>query len=319
MPAMGANFKLRMYPETTFGTFPATGNFNQVPCFSYSVAPTQQMEQDAILSAVANREAGDPFFGLISVAGDAVVPMETVHFARWLRMLMGAPTTSGSVNFTHLFTSGSLAVPSNGIEKAFPDLAVPLFLKQAGMRANTLRVGLDPQGAAQATVGLIGLSEVKETSTGAGIPVVTAFTRFHNVQGTVTRGGSTLSGVTAFDFTFSNDMEPVAAIRGDYRMDDIDLGLAQASGNITIRFNNAVEYDAAVATQAAAAITCGWTIDANTSIVFNFGRTFIMPAGAPISGPRGIIQNFRFVAGPHASTGVMQVMVRNKITSYAVS
>lgn len=317
MPAMGSNAKLRMYPETTFGTFPSAVNFHQAPFMSYNVAPVQPLEQDAVLSSVANRDAGDPFFGLISVQGDVTVPVDTIHIGRWLRLLLGAPSTSGSTNFTHVYSSGSLAVPSNSIEIAHSDLTTALFMRQVGLRANTLRVGIDPQGAAMATIGLMGLGETKATSTGAGTPVVTAYDRFYNVMGAVTRGGSTLAGVTAFDFTFSNDMEMIAAIRSDYRMDDIDLGLAQAAGNITLRFNDATEYDASTATQTPVAITAGWTIDVNRSLIFNFGRTFLAKNGRPIQGPRGISQAYRFVAGPHSSTGVMQATLKNQTASYA--
>lgn len=318
MPAaQGANAKLRMYPETTFGTFPSAVNFHQAPFFSYNVSPVMPLEQDAILSSAANRDAGDPFFGLTSLQGDVVVPVDTVHFGRWLRLLLGAPSTSGSGNFTHVYSSGALATPSNSIEMAHSDLGTALFMRQVGLKANTLRVGIDPSGAATATIGLMGLGETKATSTGAGTPVVTAYTRFFNVQGNVSRGGTTVTGVTAFDFTFSNDQEMVAAIRSDYRMEDIDIGLAQAAGNITIRFEDATEYDAAIQSQSPAAITCGWTIDANTSVVFNFGRTFLAQNGRPIQGPRGISQSFRFVAGPHASSGVMQVTYKNQTSTYA--
>ncbi len=315
--AQGSNAKLRMYPETTFGTFPTSVNFHQAPFFSYNVSPVQSLDQDAILSSVANRDSGDPYFGLIQLQGDVSVPVDTVHFGRWLRLLFGAPSTSGTTNYTHVYSSGSAAIPSNGIEIAHADLTTALYLKQAGIMANTLRVGIDPQGAATATIGLMGLTETKATSTGAGTPVVTAYTRYFNVQGSVSRGGSALTGVTAFDFTFSNDMEMIAAIRSDYRMDDVDLGLAQAAGNITMRFKDATEYDAAVATQTAAAITCGYTIGSNTSVIWNFGRCFIAPAGRPITGPRGISQQFRFVAGPHASTGVVQCTYKNQTASYA--
>ncbi len=317
--AQGSNAKLRMYPEVTAGTFVGSVNYNQVPFFSLNMSKTQGLDQDALLSAVANRDSADPYFGLIRVEGDVVVPLDTVHFARWLRLLCGAPATSGATNYTHLFTSGSAALPSNSMEVAHADLATDAFIRTAGVRANTLRVSLGPDGAGQATIGLMGLSQVSAASTGAGTAVVTSFARYFNAQGVLARGGSTLAGITSCDFTFTNDMEMVAAVRGDYRMEDIDFGLAAASGTFTSRFETIALYDAAVATQSAAAITYTWTIDVNTSISFNFGRTYITPQGAPISGPRGIAQTFRWVAGPHASTGVMQVTVKNQIAAYSAS
>lgn len=317
MTALGSNFRLRMRPETTPGTL-ATGNYDQVPCFSLDLSPRQDLQQDAILSATSNRDSADPYYGLVRVQGQAVVPLDTVHIGRWLRLLLGAPTTTGTnPNFIHTYQSGSATLPSNSVEKAYTDIT--RFEQVAGVRAGSMAISLTPDGSAQATIGLMGLAETAAASTGAGTPTVTTFSRFFNVQGSISRGGANLGLVTAAEFEFSNNMEMLATVRNDYRMEDIEEGLASATGTVTMRFPDHTIYSAAAADGAPASIAVAWTINASTSITFTFGRTFLSKDGAPIEGPRGISQRFRFVAGPHATTGVMQAVLRNAVTSYATS
>lgn len=317
MTALGSNFRLRMRPEATPGTA-ATGNYDQVPCFSLDLSARQELQQDTVLSSTANRDSADPYYGLVRVQGQAVVPLDTVHIGRWLRLLLGAPTTTGSnPNFIHTYQSGSATLPYNSVEKAYTDIA--RFEQVVGVRAGSMAVSLTPDGSAQATFGLMGLAETATGTSGAGTPSVTAFSRFFNVQGSISRGGANLGLVTAADFEFSNNMEMVPTVRNDYRMEDIEEGQASATGTLTMRFADHTLYSAAVADGVPASIAVAWTIGVNTSITFTFGRTFLTRDGAPVEGPRGISQRFRFVAGPHATTGVMQAVLRNAVTSYATN
>lgn len=312
--AQGSAFKLYGKVEATEGTAP-TGNWDQFPCFSFGLTATQDLQQDNVLSSGTTRDAGDPLFGLIRVEGTTRVPIETVHFGRWLRLLMGSPTTTGTTNYTHTFKSGATSLPSFSFEKAFPDITRYEVVK--GVRANTLQVSMTPDGAAAATVGLMGLSETTGSSSGAGTPVVTSYTRFHAVNGSISKGGSALAAVTAGEFTISNDMEMVPAIRSDYAMEGIDFGQSGASGTLTLRFkDHTLRTDANNRTSVALAYAL--TIDANTSVTFNFPRAFLAAQGNPIEGPRGVSQQFRFVAAwdTTAATAV-SVVYKNAVASYA--
>lgn len=312
--AQGSAFKLYGKVEATEGTSP-TGNWDQFPCFAFGLTATQDLQQDNVLSSGTTRDAGDPLYGLIRVEGAARVPIETVHFGRWLRLLMGNPTTSGSVNFTHTFKAGATSLPSFSFEKAFPDITRYEVAK--GVRANTLQVSMAPDGAATANIGLMGLSEAIGASTGAGTPVVTSYTRFHNVNGSITKGGTALAAVTGGEFTISNDMEMVPAIRSDYAMEGIDFGQSGASGTLTLRFkDHTLRSDANNRTSVALAYAL--TIDANTSVTFTFPRAFLAAQGNPIEGPRGISQQFRFVAAFDATAATSaSVVYKNQTASYS--
>lgn len=311
--AQGAAFKLRTKQETTEGTA-ATGNYDQVPCLAFGLTPQQEMTQDAVLSSGSSRSQADPIFGLVRVQGEARVPIETVHIGRWLKLLLGAPNTSGASDYTHVFKDGSSSLPSNSFEKAFPDIT--RFEVAVGVRANTMQVQIAPDGAAEASIGLMGLAETNSGVTGAGTPVVTAYERFHRVNGAVARGGSALAAVTGGDFTITNDMEMVAAVRSDYRMEGIDFGQSGAAGNLTLRFlNHTLRADALARTPADLRYTL--TLSATKEIEFRFPRAFLAVAGAPIEGPRGISQAFRFVASHDSGLAcAVQVTLKNQVATY---
>lgn len=312
--AQGSAFKLYGKIETTEGTAP-TGNWDQFPCFSMALTATQDMTQDNVLSSGTTRDAADPFYGLIKIEGSAKVPVDTVHFGRWLRLLMGNPTTTGATNYTHTFKTGATTLPSFSFEKAFPDITRYEVAK--GVRANTLQVSMAPDGSSVADIGLMGLSEAIGASTGAGTPVVTAYTRFHNVNGSITKGGSPLAAVTAGEFTITNDMEMVPAIRSDFAMEGIDFGQSSASGTITLRFkDHTMRTDATNRTPVALAYAL--TIDSNTSVTFNFPRAFLASQGNPVEGPRGISQAFRFMAAyDGTATTAVSVVYKNTTASYS--
>lgn len=311
--AQGSSFKLYTRQEITEGVSPG-GNFDQVPCLSFTLTPQQDMEQDAVLSSSARRGKADPIYGLVRVSGEARVPLDTVHIGRWLKLLLGAPVTTGVTDRTHVFKDGSAALPSNAFEKAYPDIT--RFEMATGVRVNTMQVSIGVDGAAEATMGLMALNETNSGVTGAGTPVITSYTRFQRVNGAVARGGSALAAVTGGDFTITNDMEMVAAVRNDFRMEGIDFGLSGASGTINLRFaNHTLRTEALARTPSDMRYTL--TISATQEIEFRFPRCFLAVQGNPIEGPRGITQSFRFAAADDAALAcAVQVTLRNQVTAY---
>ena len=51
-----------------------------------------------------------PFLGAVTVAGQAVLPGDLINIGPWLRLVVGATTTSGNSNFIHIFGSGATSV-----------------------------------------------------------------------------------------------------------------------------------------------------------------------------------------------------------------
>lgn len=311
--AQGAAARFYWVQEVTEGVAPG-GDWAQFPAFLLQVGATPGLQSDSILSANSRRNAADPYQSVARVEGNARVPIDTVHFGHWLRMLLGAPTTTGTTNRTHVFKSGGNVLPSRSIEKAYTDIS--RFERALGVRANSLEVSIAPDGAAQATIGLMCLSEALAGSSGAGTPTVTPFARFSQIQGAISRAGTALGGVTGGNIRFSNGMEAVPTVGSGLGIGGIDFGQCTGGGSITARFaDHALETAARAGT--AASVTFTLTIDANTSVEFHYPRCMLEPTSVAIEGPSGISRTYNFTASDDATdASLLRVTYKNAVAAY---
>ncbi|MCK8787640.1 phage tail tube protein [Roseomonas sp. NAR14] len=312
--AQGSNFRLLAKQEASEGVL-ATGNFSQLPAYTFELSGAQELQSDQILSANAGRDASDPFLDVLTVQGNARVPVDLVNFGTWLKLLLASPVTTGTTDMTHVFSSGATGLPTDSFEKAFPDVAQ--FFQYTGVRANTLQLDFSPSGAADATFGLLGTGETKTTTTAAGTPTLAAgFTRFLKKQGAIKMNGTTLGRVTAGTLNFSNNMEPVRTIRSDDRLEGVDFGQATAEGNLTVRFSDGTLIDQAVS-NTPASLEYSYTISGTKSLTFLFPRVFLSRPGIPVNGPGGIDLAMTWRASNNGSSGtLMQVTLKNAVAGY---
>jgi hypothetical protein len=307
--AIGANGRIHMIKEATYGTAPG-GNWLRMPFMSVDLGAEQPLIQSDVLAVGNNRDAAAPFQDTVTVQGNAVVPIDVINIGHWLRMLFGAPTTTGSnPNFIHTFASGAASLPSQAIEIAHPD--VPSFEVAVGARAGSLDIDFSPTGPAQATIGLMAQGSSRAGTTAAGTPTSAAYTRFSKHQGSISRGGSALAQVTGARLNFNNNMEMVRTIRADRKLEGIDPGVSLVTGQVTTRFENTT-----LLTQAdngsSAEFAFAYTIDANTSLTFTVHEVYLALAKTPITGPAGVEATFDFRAAFNATaTRAMTVVLRN--------
>ena len=111
--ARGANAKIVGAFETTYGTPPASG-FMPLPFVRSTLGPEQGLVEDDLLGN--GREKYDPTLDVVVNDGQVVVPVDLRNFGHWLKLLLGAPTTSGTDPYTHTFESGATALPSMSVE-----------------------------------------------------------------------------------------------------------------------------------------------------------------------------------------------------------
>ncbi|WP_191082734.1 phage tail tube protein [Roseococcus microcysteis] len=308
--AIGANSRLLMIPEVTYGTAPG-GNWRRVPFLSSSLGAEQPLLDADVIGLGGNRDPAAPFLDTVTVAGDVVVPIDLVNTGHWLRLLLGAPTTTGtSPNFIHSFASGAATLPSQAIETGYPD--VPSYDVCAGVRADTLEIDFSPTGAATATIKLVAQGSVRSGASSGGSPITAAYTAFNKAQGSITRSGSALAQVTGARLSYSNSIETVRTIRADRRIEGADPGVSRATGQITARFENTT-----LLTQAqngtAAEFAFAYTIDGNRSLTITLHEVYLALAKTPIEGPAGVEASFDFRAAFNATaTRMMTVVLRNQ-------
>jgi hypothetical protein len=308
--AIGANCRLLMFPEATYGTAPG-GNWRRMPFLSCDLDAEQPLLDADVIGVGSNRDPAAPFLDIVTVQGQAVVPVDLVNSGHWLRLLLGAPTTTGtSPNFIHTYGSGAASLPSNSVEIGFPD--VPSYDICTGVRADTLEIDFSPSGPATATFGLMGQGSTRSSSSSGGTPVSATYTAFNKAQGSITRGGAALAQVTGARMTYANGMEMVRTIRADRRIEGVDPGIARATRQITARFA-----DTTLLTQAqngtAAEFAFAYTIDANRSLTFTLHEVYLALAKTPIERPAGGEASFEFRAAFNATaTRMMTTVLKNQ-------
>ena len=281
-----------------------------MPFLSCDLGAEQPLLDADVIGLGGNRDAAAPFLDTVTVSGSAVVPVDLTNIGHWLRLLLGAPVTTGTTNFIHSFGSGAPALPSNAIEIGYP--VVPSYDLITGVRADTLEIDFSPTGPATASFGLIGQGSVRTGTTASGTPTTAAYTAFHKAQGSISRAGAPLAQVTGAKLTYSNGIETVRTIRADRKIEGADPGIARATGQITVRFASTTLLTQAQ-DAAPAEFAFAYTIDANRSLTFTLHEVYLSLAKTPIEGPGGVEAAFDFRAAFNATaTRMMTVALKNQ-------
>jgi hypothetical protein len=316
--AQGKAVSLYQQTEVTEGVKP-TGNYRKLPVKSFSLVPTENIQTEVVLSSPATtRDPMDPYRDFIDLAGDAVVPLDLTNIGHWLRMLLGTPTTTGTTNYTHVYQSGSSALPTAAFEKVYGDVS-GAHEGYLGVRANTMNLPVQPSGTADVTFGLMGLSHTANLTSVPGTPTAATFERFNRFQGSIQRNAAALPAFMSGTINFSNAMEAVKAIRSDRRIEGIDFAETTASFEGTVRLTTA---NAAILTDAIAGTPCSFsyalTISATKSLTVFLPRMTLTPTGPRLEGPMGIDIPVRGTGSFDATAAcMMRVTLLNQTASYS--
>jgi len=311
--ARGANAIMALNFETAYGTPPSSG-YRRLPFVSSQLGAEQTMIDSDLLGL--GRAPADPTYDVITNDGDVVVPLDVSTFGFWLRLLLGAPATSGSGSaYTHLFSSGLPDLPSASIEIGHPDR--PTYSTHYGIRANTLQIQMQRSGLTTATLGLIAKGETVPalTSTVGDVENLTVSQRFPSASGFLTTdGGAQIGEVVSARLSFSNALEKDETIRQDGEINDVDPGMPSASIALTLKFaDNALLNKAAGKVPMAVALN--WQIAADKMLSIVLPRVFLSRSKRPIQGPGGIQVEMNGMASTETQP-LMLVTVKNARASY---
>jgi hypothetical protein len=262
------------------------------------------------------RAPADPSYDVITNDGDVVVPLEALSFGVWLRLLLGAPATSGSgVAFTHDYASGLPDLPSASIEIGHPDR--PTYSTHYGVRANTLQIQMQRSGLTSATIGLIAKGETVPALT-SSIGQADAFAtsqRFAAPSGFITTdGGAQLAEIVSARLSFSNALDKDETIRADGELNDVDPGMPSASVALTLKFADTTLLNKA-AGKLPIGVTLSWQINLTTRLLITLPRVFLARSKRPITGPGGIQIEMNGMASTETQP-LMLVTLKNSSPSY---
>lgn len=287
--ARGTNFKLLAKVEGTENSAPS-GNWAQLPCYSFDMAGQQEHEDDPVLSLVASRFMTDPALGPLAVQGTAVVPMDTGNLSFWLTALLGAGST---VSLTTTWKPAALSTYS--FEKGLPDDG-PLYYAFSGVKANTLQIPISPDGPQRMSIGMLGRGAPAPASSSiGGTATVATFGRIMSKWCAVTVGGSAPSRVVSGEINYTNNLDAYRTVRNDAigAPSNIDPGMVGISGSFTLRSADASAHADAIASTARE-IVYTWTLPDTSTVVVTIERAFLGRPSLPIAGPDGIQQTFNW-------------------------
>jgi hypothetical protein len=310
--ALGANEKLAIVFESTYGTSPVSG-FVTVPFVSGDLGAMQPLLASDLLGQ--GNDPASPTRDVITVDGGIDVPVDTDAIGYWLKALLGAPVTTGTTPKTHTFNSGGSTRPSMTIERQNPE--VPYFDLFAGVCVDAMDFEMNTSGLLKCSAKLVGQGNTPGAATAAGTPaVITSAARFGHFNGSVKRNAGVLGNVTGAKFSYSNNMDAVRTIRDDGKIAGIDPTVASLSGELTVRFSDTVLLDQAIA-GGTCVLDLGWAISASQSLTFTAHQVNLSRAKRQTSGPMGIEMTVPFIASKAVSPARMLTAVLvNAVASY---
>jgi hypothetical protein len=242
--ARGFYETLKFIYEATYGVKPTitAGSTIALPFISQGLGLDENMIVSEVIRA-GKRYATAPAFGNINASGDIVVPVEAVAFGYWLTMAFGAPTTTGTNPYTHVFKPVN-DNPSMWLEGGFADKN--LFFQWTGLKLNKMSFNFQVNNEVNATMSMIGRDEVTATATVDATPVVPAYRKFQAKDIVMKEGGSEIA--TAMNCTLNIEQgiaEDQYTLSGNGRRVEAPEGMLKVNGSATMLFRDLTYYNKA--------------------------------------------------------------------------
>lgn len=242
MQAQGSNGQVLIDFETTPGQTPASPSAIVLAFNKSSVKADQN--QTAPDTITGRRDPAEPYRGFINVSGDTEYPLDVRQIGYLLKAGLGAPTTTGTGPYTHVFKLGA-AMPYFCYEQGFKDIST--YALYNGCKLSKLGFSFGGDKELTVTSGLTGMKETIDDESFDDAPTSLTLTRFNFDQATIKEGGSTIGNSTTADINidFNLDGDTYCIGGGGFRS-AINEGLVKISGSVKALFENQVLLNKAV-------------------------------------------------------------------------
>lgn len=298
--AYGFSSHLALLRATAEGEAPV-GNYHNMPFYTADFGGEQSNEPDQL--AGQGRDPQKPNRGDINVGGPVVVPVDPRYFGLWLTGLLGDPVTTEDTGvYTHVFKSGALTLPEFGLEIGHPNLETPSFDLSHGVKMNTMSLTTARSGALQATFDLIGIEENGFSTTQAGTLQNMVPVNFGHVRGVIKKGGNVLGNLNGFNFSFSNNLIPIATVNNAGNLEGIDPGLVSLTGNVDSYFASRDLLDDAI-DGTPIDLELSYTLSASLKLTIGLHELYLDRTKRPITGPGGVNYAAPFKGSKNTSAG----------------
>lgn len=301
--------------SSTYGT-PASTGYRR--CFYYSAGLRESapLESDPVIGAGRHnsRDSEEGVTGLSEHGGQLVLPMCLNQIGDWLKLVFGAPATTGSTNFTHVFSSGANTLPTRTIE--LRPIASD-FRQHVGCAASGLSVQAQDQGGIQrVTLDLLGFGENLLGSSAAGsVTAARAYDPMKATGGAVLLGGTQIGVLMAANFAYQTGLTQDRYVDGSAKFGAAVLSEeATLTGELRVRYTGST-YDANAVAETDQTLEFSFSRGANNSLSFLAANARLARSGVPIEGPGGIEQTIAFRCN-QTTSAMLVATLKNQIATY---
>ena len=315
--ARGYKTALTMDFESSFGTIPDSadraGVILPINTFGLNVSRNKNSAE----TLTGRRDPVEPFDGNTEVTGDVVVPVDVNAFGYWLKLLLGAPTTTESSGvYTHAYSVGD-TTPS-GVVQCTYGTATPSYGLFSGVKCSSMSMTVGGDEELTATFSLAGRDAVYSTTDYDSSASLVTLKRLNNFQASLKKDGATFATCTSCDFTIDNGLDTsIRTIGGGGMVYDIPEGIMSVTGTMSLLFTDLTMLTAAKSSTEMS-LELAIAIDASNSLTFKFPEVQLQYQGPTVDGPTGIMAEFPFVAyfANSADDSVVTATLVNGIASY---
>jgi len=301
--------------ETTYNTDPVSKAGKVLNFIKASMSAKQNLTTPGSNTGTRNPVA--PQRGFVDVGGDIVSAVDLIGSGYVLKALFGAPTTTGTTDYTHVFKPG-LTQPSMVIEQQFPDISV--YNKYNGCKASKYSMSVGGDGEFTHSLSFMGAKE----TVGAAVYDATAttalvLTPFSNPQITLEEGGSAFALGKSLDLSIDMGLDgDTYVIGGGGFRGALNEGIIAITGTLTALFTDNVLLNKAVnGTESSLKIVC--TIAATKAMEILIPEIIYERNSPGIETPKGILISlpFRGYYQDNANATSIMATLKNQTASYA--
>ncbi len=314
--AKGYKSTLMVDIEDAYGEVNATKDGMLLPFNSWNVKPSRSLSQPGTMTGTRNPV--EPIADTKQVSGQVVVPLDALSFPWWLRLAFGAPTTTGTGPYTHVFKVGD-DQPSFFVQTLMAT-ETPLYAWHKGLVISKMGLSAEPGGEQVVTFDIVGSDvDYTQSATYDATPADILFARLQRKDVTFKEGGSEMvKKATKFDFNVDFGLDTDAyTLGGGGVLGDVTEGIMACAGSLTTLLkDNAVLLKSQNGTKTAYEII--FASGAN-SIGFKFPEAKFDLNGPVIEGPKGIRFDANWTAYHESDAGNSAVIITvvNTVASYA--
>jgi hypothetical protein len=212
--ARGRTTQLAFGIQSAFATPATSGDYQNLAFYKETLREKEELQADPLLGQNPNNTVDQvaPAPGLPDHGGSIDLPMCWNQTGHWLRLLFGAPATTGTTDKTHVFASGTEVLPTATLEvrKLAND-----FRQHVGCAAQGVSFDFeDKSGFQMMKIDLAGWGENLLTSSAAGVLAAVALDQVPATKGIVRVNGVVVGSVRQGKLEYRTGIETERYVDG---------------------------------------------------------------------------------------------------------